>query len=139
MKTMEDYNVQELRDLTQKFLASLRSGDPATFYSFLDDYIDDDTELITSEGEIIKGDDLIPFYHEFFDPVFISYDADGGFYDDEYILSGDLAVHRYSYKIDLKPREGGPIVTEIGHGIKIYKKHIDGGWRLQYDIWTNPQ
>lgn len=139
MNTLEDFKVQEVKDLTQKFLTTLRSGDSSAFFNFIDDYIDEDTELITPEGNIVKGDDLIPFYHEFFDPVFKSYDADGGFYDNEYTVSSDLAVHRYSYKIDLKPREGGPVVTEIGHGIKVYRKQLDGSWRLKYDIWANPR
>jgi len=139
MKALDDLRIQEVKDLTQSFLTALRSGDSDTFFSFIDDYIDENTELITPEGKIVKGEDLIPFYHEFFGPLFQSFDADGGFYDEEYTVSGDLAVHRYSYKLDLTPKEGGETIAEIGYGVKIYKNHLDGSWKLQYDIWTNPE
>lgn len=139
MKTLDDLRLKEVKEVSQRFVTALRSGDASVFFSFLDDYIAEDTELISPDGSIMKGEQLMPFYHEFFDPLFQSFDADGGFYDDEYTISGDLAVHRYTYKLILKPKDGGEVVTEIGHGIKTYRKHLDGSWRLQYDIWVNPQ
>ncbi len=60
------------------------------------------------------------------------------FYSSSYAVSVDLAIHRYSYKLLLTPKNGRDPVTEIGHGIKTYKKHREGAWKLQFDIWTNP-
>ena len=59
--------------------------------------------------------------------------------NEEFTVSVDLGIHRYSYKMDLTPKEGGEALTEIGHGIKTYKKYSDGTWKLQYDVWTNPE
>jgi len=140
METLGDPKLKEVKDVTKRFLTTLRGGDAVEFFSFLDnEYIGDDTELITPSGEFVRGEQLMPFYHEFFDPLFESFDADGGFYNEEYTVVGHLAVHKYSYKLILKPKDGGELVTEIGHGIKTYKKYHDGSWRLQYDIWVNPE
>jgi ketosteroid isomerase-like protein len=138
MEALNEFKLHEIKDLTKRFLDALKSGDSNTFFSFLESYICEETELITPKGVIISGNDLIPFYHGFFDPIFQDFQVDGGFKNDAFFVSGELGVHRYSYEIILTPNQGGANLTETGHGIKTYKKHLDGSWRLQYDVWTNP-
>lgn len=140
METLSDIKFQEVKKLNQTFLKLLQSKDSQRFYTFLEgDYISGETELITPNGEIVHSEELIPFYHRFFDPIFQNYYIDGKFYDENFSISGELAIHRYSYRMDLTPRDSGEKIVEIGHGIKTYRKHLDGKWRLQYDIWTNPE
>lgn len=140
MEALNDIKFQELKKLNQTFLKVINSDDSHRFFTFIEnDYISGETELITSNGEVVHSEELIPFYHRFFDPIFRNYYIEGKFYDENFSISGELAIHRYSYSMDLTPRDGGQKIAEIGHGIKTYRKHLDGKWRLQYDIWTNPE
>lgn len=139
METLDDIKYQEVKQLHHAFLKAIESNDAATFYTFLERYISGETELITPKGEVIHSEKLMPFYHSFFDPVFEQYYFEGNFFDENIAISGELAIHRYSYTMNLTPRNGGEKISETGHGIKTYRKHLDGKWRLQYDIWTNPE
>jgi ketosteroid isomerase-like protein len=81
----------------------------------------------------------MPWYHEFFGPAFKYFNVEGKFYDENFIASGNMVIHRYSYQMNLTPKEGGETLTEVGHGIKIYQRSTDGNWKMLYDVWSNPE
>lgn len=135
-----DAYLLEAKELAEKFTNHLLAADTIAFYNFLEkEYVGEEAELITAEGEIIKGENLMPWYHDFFGSIFENFNIEGGFFDEKFIASGNMVVHRYSYKMSLIPKEDGDTIIEIGHGIKIYQRSAAGTWKMLYDVWSNPE
>lgn len=132
--------ILEAKEFAETFINTVLAADTIALYDFLEnDYIEQNTELITSEGMVIKGDKLMPWYCGFFGPAFKHFNIEGKFFDENFIASGNVVIHRYSYTMELTPKEGGDTITEVGHGIKIYQKSTEGTWKMLYDVWSNPQ
>ncbi len=130
----------EAKEFAETFMNHVIAADTIALFDFIEKaYIGENTELITSDGNIIMGNNLMPWYREFFGPAFKYFNIEAKFLDENFIASGNMVVHRYSYEMVLTPKEGGDILTEVGHGIKIYQRSTDGTWKLLYDIWSNPQ
>jgi ketosteroid isomerase-like protein len=53
----------------------------------------------------------------------------------EFVVSGDWAFERYSYRSTDTPRAGGPVVTDTGWGLVVYHHDADGKWRVARDAW----
>ncbi|MFQ5817190.1 MAG: YybH family protein [Terriglobia bacterium] len=51
---------------------------------------------------------------------------------------GDLAYVSYAYEIVLTPPEG-EAVTDRGKDITVFKKQLDGSWKVVIDIWNSDQ
>ncbi len=61
-------------------------------------------------------------------------------YDTEEVLvSGDLAVERYSAEWTLTPKAGGDPVTEGVKGIHVMERQADGSWKIVYDVWNSDE
>ena len=55
----------------------------------------------------------------------------------EFIISGDWAFERYSYKESDIPAGGGAAVQDTGKGLNIYHHDADGKWRVARDAWSS--
>ena len=53
----------------------------------------------------------------------------------EFVVSGDWAFERYSYKSTDTPLAGGAVVEGTGWGLVIYHHDTDGKWRVARDAW----
>ena len=53
----------------------------------------------------------------------------------EFVVNGDWAFERYSYKSTDTPLAGGAIVEDTGWGLVIYHHDADGKWRVARDAW----
>jgi ketosteroid isomerase-like protein len=53
----------------------------------------------------------------------------------EFVVNGDWAFERYSYKSGDTPLAGGPVVEDTGWGLVIYHHDADGKWRVARDAW----
>jgi ketosteroid isomerase-like protein len=53
----------------------------------------------------------------------------------EFVVNGDWAFERYSYKSTDTPRDGGAVVEDTGWGVVIYHHDGDGKWRVARDAW----
>ena len=53
----------------------------------------------------------------------------------EFVVSGDWAFERYSYKSTDTPLAGGAVVEDTGWGLVIYHHDADGKWRVARDAW----
>lgn len=56
---------------------------------------------------------------------------------DEFIVTGDWAYERYSYKEHDTPSGGGAAVTDTGKGLIVYHHDADGRWRVARDAWNS--
>ena len=60
-----------------------------------------------------------------------------GQYDSsDVVVSGDLAVQRYTGKLTLTPKTGGDRVTETVKGLHVLRKQADGSWKITQDVWN---
>jgi len=53
----------------------------------------------------------------------------------EFVLNGDWAFERYSYRSTDTPLTGGAVVEDTGWGLVIYHHDPDGKWRVARDAW----
>ena len=53
----------------------------------------------------------------------------------EFIVNGDWAFERYSYKSTDTPVAGGAVVEDTGWGLVIYHHDADGKWRVARDAF----
>jgi ketosteroid isomerase-like protein len=53
----------------------------------------------------------------------------------EFVVNGDWAFERYSYKSADTPLGGGAVVEDTGWGLVIYHHDADGKWRVARDAW----
>ncbi len=51
-------------------------------------------------------------------------------------ISGDLAVHDYSYVWRVTPRKGGEATIGRGKGVQVLSRQADGAWKLLRNIWN---
>jgi len=53
----------------------------------------------------------------------------------EFIVSGEWAFERYSYKSTDTPRAGGDVIEDTGWGLVIFHHDADGKWRVARDAF----
>ena len=53
----------------------------------------------------------------------------------EFVVNGEWAFERYSYKSTDTPAGGGAVVEDTGWGLVIYHRDPDGKWRVARDAW----
>jgi len=53
----------------------------------------------------------------------------------EFVVSGDWAFERYSYKSVDTPKDGGAAIEDTGWGFVVYHHDADGKWRVARDAW----
>ncbi|HUR32842.1 MAG TPA: nuclear transport factor 2 family protein [Vicinamibacterales bacterium] len=54
---------------------------------------------------------------------------------DEFIVNGEWAYERYSWKSTDTPVAGGDAVIDTGWGLVVYHHDTDGTWRVARDAW----
>ncbi len=57
----------------------------------------------------------------------------------EFVVAGEWAFERYSYKSTDTPRGGGAPVKDTGWGLVIYHHDADGKWRVARDAFGTDQ
>jgi uncharacterized protein (TIGR02246 family) len=55
---------------------------------------------------------------------------------EQIVISGDLAIVRNSSTESSTPKEGGNTTTIIGKTIHVFKRGIDGSWKMIIEIWN---
>jgi ketosteroid isomerase-like protein len=54
-----------------------------------------------------------------------------------FIVSGDWAFERYTYKSTDTDKKTGTVSSDVGKGINIYRRGSDGRWRVAIDGWSS--
>src|SRR5262245_41614611 len=52
-------------------------------------------------------------------------------------VAGDVALARIEYTATAWPRERGSVVEDRGKGLHVYRRQVDGSWKLTHDIWNS--
>ena len=50
---------------------------------------------------------------------------------------GDTAIDSFGWSIDVTPKSGGPTVHDEGECIWIWRRDVDGAWRVAQSIWNS--
>lgn len=58
---------------------------------------------------------------------------------EEFVVSGEWAFERYSYKSSDTPLAGGAAIAGTGWGLLVYHHDADGKWRVARDSWGSDQ
>ena len=55
----------------------------------------------------------------------------------EFVVSGDYAYERYTYKSTDTPKAGGAVVEDTGWGVIVWHRDADGKWRVARDAFAS--
>ena len=112
-----------------RYLAAINANDPVAFLAT----VTDDVVIIAPNSPAIVGKaKLEPWVRGYFDAVETSWEKKSL----EFVVSGDWAFERYSYKVSDLPRGGDEVSIETGNGINIYRLGADDIWRVARDVWA---
>jgi ketosteroid isomerase-like protein len=117
------------------FLAGINSNDLA---QFMTNVTDDVVFLAPNSPAIVGADALEEWVAGYLEAYQTRWEKD----TDEFVVRGDLAYERYSYRSVDTPRAGGPaagtpVVTDAGNGLVIYRRGADGVWKVARDSWAS--
>ena len=93
----------------------------------------DDAVAMPPAAPAVAGEANRQFSRDMFEQFDIKL---GGYTDEAIIISGDLAVHQYSFSWTLTPKAGGDAVSEQGTGLHVLNRQPDGSWKITHDIWN---
>lgn len=112
-----------------RYLAAINANDPVAFLATVTDdivFIAPNTPTMVGKAEVE------PWVRGYFDAVETSWEKTSL----EFVVTGDWAFERYSYKVADLPRGGGDVSVETGNGINIYRLGADDVWRVARDVWA---
>ncbi len=91
--------------------------------------------VMQPDGPVVMGEanirDWLEGFMEAFSISFQSYQTD------DVVVSGDLAVERFSGVWTLTPKAGGDPVRETVKGVHVYRRQADGSWKMTHDVWNS--
>ncbi len=112
-----------------RYLSAINANDPDAFLAT----VTDDVVFIAPNSPAIVGKaKLEPWVRDYFDAVETSWEKTSL----EFVVAGDWAFERYSYRVADLPRGGGDVSVETGNGINIYRLGADDVWRVARDAWA---
>lgn len=112
-----------------RYLAAINANDPVAFLTTVTDdivFIAPDTPAMVGKAEVA------PWVRGYFESVKTSWEKTSL----EFVVSGDWAFERYTYKSVDSPLGGGDAYVETGNGINIYRLGADEIWRVARDVWA---
>jgi ketosteroid isomerase-like protein len=114
-------------------VAAAAEGDAARYVATLTD----DALFLPPNQPPRQGSDLREWLRRFLDQLHVAWLE---YRDEECVISGDLAFHRYSYRWEVRPREGGPAAASSGKGLHLLACQPDGRWKIHREMWNgNPE
>lgn len=112
-----------------RYLAAINANDPVAFLATV---TDDIVFIAPNSPSMVGKAEVEPWVRGYFDAVEASWEKTSL----EFVVTGDWAFERYSYKVADLPRGGGDVSIETGNGINIYRLGTDGIWRVARDVWA---
>lgn len=114
----------------EKYLAAINANDPVALLAT----VTDDIVFIAPNSPVMVGKaEVGPWVRSYFDAVETSWEKTSV----EFVVAGNWAFQRYTYKsVDL-PRGGGETHVDTGNGINIYRLGSDAVWRVARDAWAS--
>ena len=118
-----------IREVTATEIASANAGNADAFLAV---FTADAVGMPPNEPAV-AGDGFRQYMSGMFEQADITI---GDYTDETIIVSGDLAIHQYSFHWTVTPKDGGDAVTEEGKGLHVLRRQPDGSWKISHDIWS---
>ena len=109
--------------------AAIEAGDSKRYLSLLAP----DALFMPPDSSPKSGHDLREWLREFVGQKNVEYLK---LTDDETVVEGCLAYHRFTYRWKLTPKAGGEARMGCGKGIHILRRQPDGAWKIAREIWN---
>jgi ketosteroid isomerase-like protein len=122
-------DVKKIRSLLQQEMQAGNAGDANAYLQIMSA----DAEIIPSGGTPVKGAATKKWMQDFFKENALHIEP---YTNEELVVMGDLAYHRYNYSWKVSPKKGGKSMKEKGTGMHLFKKNANGEWQMIKDIWT---
>jgi ketosteroid isomerase-like protein len=124
-------DVEAIKRAVKQEVTATNAGDLESFFAILSA----DNEIIPPNQPAVRGEQARQWLRDFMDQFTMQLEP---YSNEEVVVAGDLAFHRYSFEWTVSPKGGGDSITERGAGIHILQRQQDGSWVLVKDIW-NPE
>jgi len=121
--------VNAIKSVLARWRESVNAGDADGLLAL----VTDDLEMIPPGVAPMRGAEAHQFLRGFTDEGKANLSP---FKDEGVIVSGDLALQRYTYELTITPKDGGDPVEMSGHGFHVFQRQRDGSWKLSKDIWS---
>ena len=119
-----------VRRVGEGYLAAIRSGDVDAMMAH---WADNPTVLPPNAPGVRGWDEVRAWAQAFQKRVRVT---EARFTESEVAIGGDLAAERLAFTMTLEPAAGGTPVILTGKGVHLYRKQVDGAWKLSLDIWN---
>jgi ketosteroid isomerase-like protein len=98
-------------------------------------YVTDDVVVMPPGQPAVVGlDAMMAWFQEFTSQmtiVSIDYTVS------EVTVAGNWAFEHYAGTMTVEPVGGGDQMTEVVKGIHIFRRQIDGAWKMSHDVWNS--
>lgn len=112
-----------------RYLAAINANDPEALLAT----VTDDIVVIAPNAPAMVGKtEVAPWVRGYFEAFQTSWQKTSV----EFVVTGDWAFERYTYRAVDMPRDGGAAFVDTGNGINIYRLGQDDVWRVARDVWA---
>jgi len=116
----------------EAYTAAINSNDLDSLMAMMTD----DVVFLAAHGPPMVGKAAVrPWAEGYLQAFTTSWDKQS----QEFVVAGDWAFERYSYRSTDTPRGGGEPVQDTGWGLVIYHHDADGKWRVARDAFGTDQ
>ena len=114
-----------LNRFAASFIGADTDGFPAS--------ITEDMVIMPPDEPRVSGHDAI---RAWLDGFFAAYKTDLEYTGSDVTLGGDVAFESYTFRWTLTPLVGGEEIRQTGKGMYVFRRQVDGSWRVARDIWN---
>ena len=93
----------------------------------------DDIDFMPPGEPAIKGLDAVKTWAQ---AMLADATMSGTYTSSNVIVSGDVAIARYTATLSTTPKAGGPAMEEALKGVHVFKRQPGGGWKIAMDVWN---
>ncbi len=127
-----DTDLEYVRSVVEQEVTAVVNGDTDACLGILSD----DALFMPPDEATKHGDELRQWLRDFLEQCAIEVLH---YEDEEFILSGDLAFHRFTIDWTVTPKADGKAVSSQLKGMHVLQRQSDGSWKLAREIWNaNP-
>jgi len=112
----------------EAYVTAINSNDLETLL----DMLTDDVVFLAAHAPPMVGKDQV---RPWLEGYMAAYETHWDKPVQEFVVSGEWAFERYSYKSTDTPRAGGDVIEDTGWGLVIYHHDADGKWRVARDAF----
>ena len=123
-------DVEAVKQVTAMEAQSVNAGDVDGHVSTLTA----DAKALPPNGPMLTGTDAIRGWIE---ELHQQFTTNLVYSESEVVVSGDLAVERFTGTLTFTPKGGGVPMVEDLKGVHVFQRQADGSWKITIDVWNS--